>query len=50
MAFETDVDINFLNKLILDDEYSAYNYIKMCQWLQKNDGWFKNESLNVKSE
>jgi Holliday junction DNA helicase RuvB len=28
----------------------AYNYIKMCQWLQKNDGWFKNESLNVKSE
>ena len=28
MAFETDLDINFLNKLILDDEYSAYNYIK----------------------
>ena len=27
----------------------AYNYIKMCQRLQK-DGWFKNESLNVKSE
>lgn len=28
---------------------SAYNYIKLCQRLQK-DGWFKNESLNVKSE
>lgn len=28
MTFETDVNINFLNKLILDDEYLAYNYIK----------------------
>lgn len=27
----------------------AYKYIKLCQTLQK-DGWFSNESLNVKSE
>ncbi len=28
---------------------SAHNYIKLCQTLQKQ-GWFNNESLNVKSE
>jgi len=27
----------------------AYDYIKLCQFLQKK-GWFNNESLNVKSE
>lgn len=27
----------------------AYDYIKLCQFLQKK-GWFVNESLNVKSE
>jgi Holliday junction DNA helicase RuvB len=28
---------------------AAYTYIKLCQFLQKQ-GWFSNESLNIKSE
>jgi Holliday junction resolvasome RuvABC ATP-dependent DNA helicase subunit len=28
----------------------AVNYMNTCQTLQKQDGWFANESLNFKSE